>query len=565
MFKKLSDTIGRVFSSFISRPPQAKDAFILSIFVILITFQPFYTQGKINLFELGLYLPGIQGILEGQIPYRDFFHLRGPFELYMPALAMKLFGTHLSVLYTYFYVGNVLCLVLCVWILKEILGTRFMLYMAVPVLVARTWPRVVYMIWGGMRYAWGLWAAWCVIKFFKTQRCRWMFWAGLTTALGLGTSVEIGVYVILGTGVALLTALIFKTLERPLIFRAAGAYALGCAVVVVPYALYLVSQQALTAYTDATLSVILNMQKTFDPHLVSIYPHNFKDAFVAMTDFMHTNFKHMTPSYLYLIVLGFLIWRLRARRFGAVELCLLFMGIYGFIMYNTGFRGIWASQFEMALMPEKILYFFLVETAFLTLWARRHKAPWKRIVVCIWAAALFISSWGYSIQRYNHRFIAFRMMTGQKIEKLRPMAKEEKKTLTFDRAKGITVPAYQAEELEAMMTFLSGYTTKADIVFTYPELGIYNYFADRPYLGRFPIATFSWMNEKWHEELIAELKSGRVKYLIVQKEMPPDWYQVYLGPEANRRKYEETMALIDEYYVRTGETPASFIYQPKAK
>jgi hypothetical protein len=239
-------------------------------------------------------------------------------------------------------------------------------------------------------------------------------------------------------------------------------------------------------------------------------------------------------------------------------------------MYNTGFRGIWASQFEMALMPEKVLYFFIVEAVFLFVWAYRQKIqPWKRNVIYVCAAALFISSWGYAIQRYNHRFPAFRVvrdtLAGKGVDHLKPMAKEEKMTLTFDRAKGIIVPAYQAEELEAMMKFLAGYTEKTDVIFTYPELGIYNFFADRPYLGRFPIATFAWMNEKWHEELITQLKSGQVKYLILQKEMPPDWYQVYLGPEANRRKYDEAMAVIDSHYVRMGETPASFIYEFKAK
>ena len=146
-----------------------------------------------------------------------------------------------------------------------------------------------------------------------------------------------------------------------------------------------------------------------------------------------------------------------------------------------------------------------------------------------------------------------------------PLAKEESRSLTFDRAWGIVVPVDQAYELEAIVQFLQTQTAPTDVIFTYPELGIYNFFADRRFLGRFPIAAFSWMNDNWHRELVGQLRSGSVKYLILQKKMPKDWYQVYLGPEANRVKYEEVMALIRTEFVLKTETPLSFIYEPKIK
>ena len=82
-------------------PTRSKDVFILSFFAILITLNPLFMHGRINFFEVGLYLPGIQAVLNGEVPYRDFFHLRGPLELYMPALMMKLWSVHLKILYLY--------------------------------------------------------------------------------------------------------------------------------------------------------------------------------------------------------------------------------------------------------------------------------------------------------------------------------------------------------------------------------------------------------------------------------------------------------------------------------
>jgi len=564
---KAKDFFANVFQYWFRQSPSFLDAVCLSIFTILITINPYFADGKINLFEMGIYLPGIQGVLNGLIPYRDFFHLRGPFELYPPAFLMSIFGAHIKVLYSYFYFGNVLCLILCVWIARELLKTRFMLYIFLPVLIARTFPRVVFMIWGGMRYAWGLMAVLWIIKFFKTKRLSWIFWAGVTTAMALFTSVEMGVYLILGIGAVLMAALVLKTMDRVLVLKAAGVYALGCAVVAVPYVAYLASQQALIPYLDATVSVITNIQNTFDQHIVSIYPHDFKEALIAMTNFFHTNFKHMTPSYLYLILLGYVAWRLWRKSFDAVELCLLFLGVYGFIMYNTGFRGIWAAQFEMALMPEKILYFFILEIFLLMFLTGASSARWKKYAAYIFILALLGSSLGYAIQRYNHRFVAFKILrdtiAGKGTRHLQPLAKEESRTLTFERARGIVVPAQQASELEAIVHFLQTQTAPSDVIVTYPELGIYNFFADRPFLGRFPIATFAWMNDNWHREFVDQMKSGKIKYLILQKEMPKDWYQVYLGPEPNRVKYDEVMTFIQSEFVLKTETPLSSIYELK--
>src|SRR3990167_3146121 len=181
---------------------------------------------------------------------------------------------------------------------------------------------------------------------------------------------------------------------------------------------------ALIPYLDSTFSIVMNMQKVIDPHLVSIYPRNFAEAFVAMSNPFHTNFKHMTPSYLYLFILGYLIFRYRNRKLSREDMTLICLGIYGFIMYNTGFRGIWAAQFEMALQPEKILLFFLLEVIMVRALTKReaiieaqkvvtsaqwhNRDNWKLYAVNAFMFILIGSSVGYPIQRYNHRFFAFK-------------------------------------------------------------------------------------------------------------------------------------------------------------
>ena len=544
------------------------DAFILSIFVILVTLFPFFIHGSINLFEVGIYLPGIQSVLNGDVPYRDVFHLRGPFELYIPAFLMKMFGVHIQWLYLYFYIGTVLCLIFGVLIAKELFATRLMLYLFVPVFVARTFPRVVFTYWGGMRYAFGLLTIWLILKFFKKEKIVWMFLAGLTTSLGLFTSVEMGIYPVMGVVVAFFVSAIFKIYDIKQLIKAFLAYSAGMLFVIVPTTFYLIAQHAFIPYLDSIIAIITKMQKVFDPHLVSIYPSNFKEALIAMTNPVHTNFKHMTPSYLYIAILIYLIIRIKDKKLTKTDVFIFCLGIYGFIMYNTGFRGIWAAQFEMALQPEKILLFFFFEVLLLELLKRKDIGPnGAKIKVCfntfMWV--LILSSIGYAMQRYNHRFWVFRYVSakisGKKMEKLIPALDKEMRPLTFDRASGIIVPNKQADELEAVSDFVKTNVGANETIFTYPELGTYNFLFDRPFLGRFPIATFSWFDQKWHEELMGNLKSHSAKYAIVEKEISNYWAAVYLVPEPNKQKYQEVIDFIQANYTVVKETPKSFIYK----
>ncbi|MBI3601325.1 MAG: hypothetical protein HY209_00280 [Candidatus Omnitrophica bacterium] len=555
--------------NFLTRSPRWTDALILIIFTILLTIHPYYLNNRINVFELGIYLPGINAILHSMVPFRDFFHLRGPLELYAPVWLMKIFGVHMQVLCAYFYVGNVLCLVMIVLIAREFIRSRYIFYMMIPVIIARTYPRVVFMIWGGMRYAFGLMAIFCLIKFLKSRRLWWMAGAGLMSAWAGLISIEMGVYTVAAILGCLLVAWVgrFKPSEetgRGFIYFIGGGF-LGLA----PWVIYSLQQHAFLPYLDAVMAVVGPKSSVLDSHLVSIYPHNFPEAFAAMINPVHINFRHMTPSYTYLFLLGYLIVRWRKGGREPCELGLWGLGIYGFIMYNTAFRAIWAAQFEMALMPEKVIYFFLVEAFVLWLWSKREAAPdWGRSLIYIFVMGLFIFSCAYTLQRYHKRFWSYQYtlntLTGKNNDYLKRWDKHEQYgQLNIERARGIWVPVDQYNDLNQISNFITQKTSPDDVIMMFPELGTYNFLFDRPFLGRFPIVTFTWFNDHWFEEYLGDLKSLKTNYIIVQKRMPEDWYKVYLGYAPNKIKYQQMLETIHRFYVPVAQTEATWIYQRK--
>jgi hypothetical protein len=495
---------------------------------------------------------------------------------------MGIFGVHIGFMYLYFYVGTILTLIFCVLIGKEIYRTRYILYMMVPVLVARTFPRVVYNFWGGMRYALGLLALFCAIKFFKKDRPLWMFLAGLASCSGAFISIEIGFCSMAGIMAAFIFSFIFRLQEKQTIFKGICFYTLGIALVAIPFVSYLYFNNALFFYIDSVHTIVTNMQVVIDPHLVSVYPRNAAEAIAAMLSPVSKNFRHMTPSYLYIAVVLFLACQIKARKVEKADISVVCLAVYGIIMYNSSFRGIWAAQFEMALQPEKILLFLFLEKFYLFLCDAKNAfkkrgiafslAPWRDKIAIGGSYVLFVlfflSCVAYPLQRYNKRFFVFDFVKSEVFRthkaRLVPWAKESR-SLKIQRAEGVIVPVDQADELDEVIPLIQRMTAPDDIVFTYPEIGTYNFLADRPFLGRFPIATFSWFNDKWHKELVADLKALRPKIIVLAKDLPADWKTVYLGQVENKKKYDEVMNWISQNYEQAATTKGSYIYQLKAK
>jgi hypothetical protein len=103
--------------------------------------------------------------------------------------------------------------------------------------------------------------------------------------------------------------------------------------------------------------------------------------------------------------------------------------------------------------------------------------------------------------------------------------------------------------MEGIVGFLEKNTEPDEAVFTYPELGNFNFWADRPFVGRFPIATFSWMDERWHAELVADLKKNLPRYVVMtnpgHRTFPQEWY---FRNKTNIKKHGDMTRFILEHY-----------------
>jgi len=554
--------------------PNKIDFFILSLFVIFITFTPYYLSGRINIFELGIYLPGIQAILDGHVPYRDFFYLRGPFELYLPAIAFAIFGSNVAVLNTFFYFGTVLTLILCVLLASYMLRMRAILYMLVLVLVARTFPRVVFTFWGGMRFAIGILSLYFCVLFFQSKRIRWLFAAGVTAGGALFTSADVGFCSFCACFGSLIILFLSTSLkkERMTVVIYAVYFILSAMVIALPYLLYLYVNHAFLPYVDSVISVVSGLQDVFSIHFSSDTPRTFGEAVAAMINPANHNFKYMTPAYLYIIFAVFLFYRYR---YADDKDRILYMSVipvfcYGLAMYILSFRNLEGAQFEMALQPEKILLFFLLEEIYFLLKEKNvvvlvHKKIKNRLslahfILCI----IMISSICYSIARYNHRFFMFKYLKYKILEKdtsvLNPMIEEKTVKLRMPRVKGLVVPLWQAEDIRRLTNFIHKNTTIEESVLMLDELSLYNFIVNRPFVDRFPMVIFTWFSDRWHREFMSEIRKHPPK-IVVKEAHPGAWFEGgYLKVTRNKEKYEELLSFIKQHYILVKTTPSLLIY-----
>ncbi|MBN1870276.1 MAG: hypothetical protein JW847_06870 [Candidatus Omnitrophica bacterium] len=331
--------------------PKHLDALLLSVFTALITVQPHFLFGKINLFELGIYLPGINAVLDGLVPFRDFFHLRGPGEFYIPALLMRLFGENVTVLSTYFYVGTVITLIIGVFIAAAVFKTRFVLYLMVPVLVARTFPRISFYYWGGMRYALGMLALVLAVKSFKSRKPSSMVWAGIVSCLAFWTTIEAGISTMVAIGGSTILLALGGREIRVETVKVFLTYMMGVLLLFVPSVLWMGFAGALIPYWEMTYTVLTKTYITFvnGPGLHPVGVTGFLKALVPGAEFS----KSMTPVYFYMLLFLYFIWRIKNKTFDGEMTALVCIALYGVVLYIGAFRRLDGHHFEMALQPEK--------------------------------------------------------------------------------------------------------------------------------------------------------------------------------------------------------------------
>jgi len=190
---------------------------------------------SLNVYDEGIILAGADRILQGQVPYRDFWSMYPPGQFYTLALLFKFFGPSVLVERIYGLIVRSL-LATSGFLVSRRLGFSYGAAIAGWVMAllwtASTWFPA-YPVYAALL------AIYVSIAFFlhylETKQARWLFWSGLAIAIGLTFRHDLGG---MAAAVTLVTLLLLGLTGagggwRPMATYLSGGLSLG-----LPVALY---------------------------------------------------------------------------------------------------------------------------------------------------------------------------------------------------------------------------------------------------------------------------------------------------------------------------------------
>jgi len=496
------------------------DYLIPALIVLLCTFQPYLFNGIIDYWETGVYLPAINELFHHKILFRDVMITRGPLEIYIPAFFMSLFGRHINVLTACLYYGNVLAILFMVYIARALLKRRIFLYLLIPVLIAYSFPFVYSKIWGGLRFACGGAAILCALIYFRRRKAMFLLLSGLFTALGFFFSIEMGLFPFLAVSI---TLLVFK--EKESFLRAIFFYLTGIIAIVLPFLLYIFFTGSMWSYFQNIISVPVSASAAY--HFEILFPDMPGNPLAALKCLIQpftTNFPYSFPLLIYL-GLGIYLFNLFLKYKNNERIKQLFcIGLFGLLMYFGSFRQINGPQFQAASQPALVSLFVILETMVVSL--RGNQLSGKLnvrsfILGSILFLFIFLLSflsiftvknymvYGFNIDRVIHRQINRGSFPTSNYAGM----------LNIKTAQGLLVPDWQAGEINSLVTYIQKNTSPDEIIPAFPDRGVFNFFFDRPCLGRFCQADIASFREDWMKEFFSRLKESKPRYIVYKREI----------------------------------------------
>ena len=144
---------------------------------------------------------------------------------------------------------------------------------------------------------------------------------------------------------------------------------------------------------------------------------------------------------------------------------------------------------------------------------------------------------------------------------IKPLKDEEGIELHLKRVAHMTVPVGQARDFEELNAFFRKNTSAREPVLMFPEMAFYYFLLDRPYIGRFPMVSFTWLNDRWHEEFMNDLRTTNPRWAVVPKTFPDWYYYQYFKVAGNKLKFDEVMNYVHGRYEIIASTSSFDIFR----
>jgi len=501
---------------------------LLALTLTTLMYQPNFASGLINHFEAGQWLVAANDVLHGKIICKETIAFHGPLTTYFQILFLWLFGFKVMALKWFFVVGSFSTLFVASLIGYKLFRSRLLMYFLAFFLVVETVSPFWSYWWGGFRFCFGLMGLWFFIDYMQNEKTSSAFLTGFVLALTLFMSIDVfaalvitvfGGYVFFVCG-CLRHGKAMKIRHIMWCFLGFSAFAM-------PFCLYLLKIGAFASYLETTFILAVNHARVWGQPNAGI---NFARA-ISIGNVLKIEFKVVAAILIDVLAVIYAVRRFRNNTLQWQECGMFSLAIYGALMWLLSFRAAIGPQFQMALQPALILSFCFVQQTFSivrqylaeragSLYSRviKERAPSQVILAliffCILVSYIFLSEKVPYCDTMD--FVYYQMHKEDFIPEYTSFMPVEVVHLvasTSRRAAGMKVLA-NFTYIESASKYIASVTEPDEQVFSFPDLGICNFLADRACFGRFGIAVYAWTCRQWQEELLSDLSRLKPRYII---------------------------------------------------
>lgn len=493
--------------------------FIFPVIILILLREPNFMNGFIAPVEIGQYLPCIDSIFGGKVPYKDFFYLFGPLQLYMMVFAMAVLGKTIAVFKTFFYINYIASFIVIYLLARNIYRNKTLVYLMALICIVE----VSHPFWATFfdygRMGLGIAVLILLIRFAKTAGRGYLYAAGCLSSFTLLYTTDIGIFSIIAS---VFFILIYSVTEGQVgirfvagrFFRNLSHYVLGVFLIIVPFFLFLLVKGALIPYIQTAFYVMPKywMKVWGQPALRIPWQSvtSVSDFFTLTQDAL---FKKFLPLLIYAFIFFYLIFCLVRKRWDKDKTVMSLLFIYGVLVYKASFRATYGPQLLVSLPPLIMLVGIFVE-----------KMLAMRTVLSAGIILMLAMFFLTSHQVYYGSFLGW-----MKYQKSKPYlspvtsrgpAPLDRLDLVKPQMKifgNVMIPREQLTTFETVADYLKKHTEPGEEVFTYPEQGLYNFLAERPAFGKYYIAGFAFTTQNMRKELMNELITKRPKTIVYGK------------------------------------------------
>lgn len=558
------------------------DYFIIPLVIFLIAFEPNFLDGYIDHLEAGQYLVCINGIFHSKVPYKDFLTIFGPLSVYLPAYAMLFLGKTLACLNIYFHITTILSFIILYLVASLVIKRRFFTYLVAFLALTEMYHPFWSTRWLWLKMGLGLLSIALALLYYKKNRGLYIYLSGTICALSLLYSTEIGVFTTLSICAAILLVPNDTNAKRfKYIVFSYLLFGCGFLSIIAPFFIYMALKSALGEYLYTAFYVLpfLYPKMWRHPHSLNLIPvfydgSDYSNIYnILVSDF----FKVHLPMFLYAGFLAYILISLKRKAKGYDIFGITLLSIYGLFLYISAFRAIEGPQFQISIAPFIILCGIFLEKTFKLYLQTRNailprsehaKEATKRHLILLCVLFIFIFSTFYIIASRKRYYGTLPNWFNYQIFKkylvphyLGPIPKNrlDLVSLELERAGKTYIPRNQADEISAVTNFIIRNTRDNEIVFCFPEQGIYNFLADRTPLSRFYIAGFAHTTSDWRNELFNELKTKRPRLIIRSNKLS----NLAMSIESKKEILPEITEYIDKHYTFIKRIYGIDVFTPK--